>query len=485
VSWFEANTMLALFGRIRADLLAPIGLVLALIVTVHVLLNKRDIGAAIGWIGLAWLSPIIGGIIYFVFGINRVRRRAQRARLPRRSVDDMDGLMALEGRDDHLAPLERAARRITRRPAQGGNRIAMFQNGDAAYPRMIEAIAAARRSVALSSYILRDDAAGGRFVDALIAARQRGLQVRVLIDGIGSGYFYSRAFRRLNAAGVPVARFMHSPLPWRMPFLNLRTHKKILVLDGAIGFAGGMNIAAENVLASKPRHPVRDTHFRIEGPVVAQLMEAFAADWEFVTREDGQQETLDGDLWFPSLPPVGEAVARVVTSGPDEDLEKIEYMVLQAIACARSSIRLMTPYFLPDERIVTPLAMAAMRGVQIDVVIPAQSNHRMVDWATRANVGPLLAQGVRIWLNPPPFDHSKLLVVDGEWCLIGSANWDMRSFRLNFELGVEVYHCDIGAELEAVMQACHGARLTSRDIAARSLPVRLRDAGTRLMLPYL
>ena len=254
----------------------------------------------------------------------------------------------------------------------------------------------------------------------------------MLVDGIGSGYFICRAYGRLRRHGVPVGRFMHSLWPWRMPFLNLRTHKKVLVVDGRIGFTGGMNIAGENLLATRPRHPVRDTHFRFDGPIVAQLAEAFALDWSFVMGEE-----LDGELWFPRLEPAGEAVARVVTSGPDEDLEKIEYIVLEAIACARRSICVMTPYFLPDERLVTSLTLAAMRGITVDIVIPRRSNQRLVDWATPANIGPLLQEGCRIWFNPPPFDHSKLMVVDSEWCLIGSANWDMRSFRLNFELGVE------------------------------------------------
>src|SRR3954454_11588003 len=146
---------------------------------------------------------------------------------------------------------------------------------------MVEAIAAAGTSVALSSYIFRADAAGNRFIAALADARRRGVEIRVLIDGIGGGYFLSLAYRRLRAAGVPAALFLHSWLPWRMPFLNMRTHKKILVVDGRLAFTGGLNIGAENILAKAPRHPVRDTHFRVEGPVIAQLMEAFAEDWLF------------------------------------------------------------------------------------------------------------------------------------------------------------------------------------------------------------
>ena len=279
---------------------------------------------------------------------------------------------------------------------------------------MLAAIAAAQRSVGLSSYIFRNDQWGGRFIAALAAANARGVAVRVLVDGIGGGWLLSRAFHALRRRGVPVTRFLHSPLPWRMPFLNLRSHKKILVLDGRIGFTGGMNLADENVMATHPKSPVQDTHFRIEGPVVAQLTEAFVQDWSFATDQD-----LDGDAWFPELAPGNGPPARVIDSGPDEDMEKIEFAVLQAVACARQSIQIMTPYFLPDDRLVTALSLACLRGVSVDVVMPETSDHRMVDWARRANSGPFLTDGGRIWLCPPPLRHSRAMVVDDEWCLGG------------------------------------------------------------------
>lgn len=475
-----AEWLAALWGVVPAGVQIAIELAITLAVTWHVLLTKREVGAATGWIGLAWIAPIVGGPLYFVFGINRVARRGARIREQRNYTTLVDAEPPSVDRDDHLAPLEKAVRLLTDRPSLAGNRVELLQNGDAAYPRMLAAIAAAKRSVALSTYILRDDVAGGPIIDALIAAQARGCQVRVLIDGIGGGWFWSRAYRRLRRERVPVARFMHSLWPWRMPFLNLRTHKKVLVVDGARGFTGGMNIGAENLVASRPRHPVRDLHFAFEGPAVAQLVDAFACDWEFVVGE-----ALEGDLWFPRLGEAGEAVARVVTSGPDQDLEKVEFVIMHAIACARHSVQVMTPYFLPDERLVTALSLAAQRGVAVDVLVPERSDHPVVDWAMRANIDPLLRAGVRIWRNPPPFDHSKVMVVDGAWCLIGSANWDVRSLRLNFELNVEVYHDDLAARLSALI-ACNRAHpLTTAELDRRILPTRLFDAGFRLLLPYL
>ena len=468
------------FNQAETSVIAVLHVLLATFLTGHVLLTKRDIGASIGWIGIAWLSPFLGGVCYLTFGINRVVRRARQLR-PGRSGS---GVLLPDSLDlrraDHLALLDRAAQRITRRPAEAGNAVTLLIQGDEAYPRMLAAIGAARTSIALSSYILRADSVGMSFIEALIAARSRGVAVRVLLDGIGSGYFNSPAYRALRRGGVPVARFLHSMLPWRMPFLNLRSHKKILCIDGRIGFTGGLNIGSENVLERAPRHPVRDTHFQIEGPLVAQLAETFAEDWQFTTGEE-----LDGPAWFPPQLRAGTVTARTVTSGPDQDIEKIEMLVLQAIACAHDTVRIMTPYFLPDDRLVTALALAAMRGIAIDIILPERSNHAIVDWAVRAEIAPLLSAGCRIWRNPPPFEHSKLMTIDGAWCLVGSTNWDTRSFRLNFELNVEIYDPGLAVRLARLMTEKRHHPFSLAELDSRPLPIRLRDAGARLMLPYL
>ncbi len=470
---------LASTASIRTEVLALIGLGLSLLVTIHVLLRKRQIGTAIGWIGLAWLSPLFGSLLYLLLGINRVSRRARRLR--RRLSQQIDETPQAPGPvPEAFAPLDRAIGIITQLAPVNGTAIELFRNGDEAYPAMIEAIGRARSSVALSSYIFRDDTTGQAFCDALAAAKARGAQVCVLIDGIGSGYFFPAAWRRLRRAGLAADLFMHSALPWRMPFLNLRNHKKLLIIDGRIAFTGGINISDSNRLATRPAHPVRDTHFRIEGPVVEQLAQAFSGDWAF---ETGQE--LEGEAWFPQLAPVGGITARVVTSGPDADIEKIATVILQAIACARSSIRLTTPYFLPGELILNALALAAQRGITVDVIVPRKSDHRFIDWAFRAHIGTLIENGVRIWLDEPPFDHSKALVVDGLWCFVGSANWDTRSFRLNFELNIELYDRALAQRLDAFMREKMETRLLQADLDARSLPVRLRDAAVRLLLPYL
>jgi cardiolipin synthase len=461
--------------------LSALHLGLAAGVTSHVLLYKRETNTSAAWIGLAWLTPILGSVLYLLLGINRVRRRAMSLR-GGGAAELSDGFGGVVGRDDHLAQLERAGYRITHRPVEKGNRITILRSGDEAYPVMVAAIESAQRSVVLSSYIFRADAAGSKFIEALIRAARRGVEVRVLIDGIGAGYFVSETYGELRRARVPVARFMHSSLPWRMPFLNLRSHKKILGVDGRAAFAGGLNIGAENLVRARPAHPVIDTHFHFEGPVVAQLMDVFASDWAFTTGEQ-----LAGERWFPDLAPYegAHSVARVVTSGPDQDLEKIEFVILQALSCARSAVRIMTPYFLPDDRIITGLALAAYRGVEVDVVLPEHSNHPTLDWGSRAQIGPLLEAGCRVWTHPAPFNHSKLMTVDGVWSLVGSSNWDVRSFRLNFELDLEVYDPAIARQVDELISAQQGRQIRQEELRARSLAVRMRDGAARLMLPYL
>jgi cardiolipin synthase len=447
-------------------------------VTVHVLLYKRNIGTSISWMGIAWLSPLIGGLLYFAMGVNRVQRRAKRLRRERSHLFVIDQVEPADAAADPLTPLEYAIGRLTGLSTEGGNKVEMMRSGDQAYPAMLAAIDAATGSVGICSYIFRADVAGEPFIDALIRAHGRGVQVRVLIDGIGGGYFYSRTYNRLRKAGVPVDRFLHSYFPWRTPFLNLRNHRKLLVVDGKIAFTGGINIGAENLLATNPPHPVRDTHFRIDGPVVEQLTEVFADDWLYETGEK-----LLSDAWFPNLEPAGEMMARAITSGPDEDLEQIEFVALHAISCARRSIRVVTPYYLPPELLTTALSLAAMRGIAVDLVVPEKSNHAFLDWARRVPMRILLEAGCRIWLRPEPFDHSKLMTVDDSWSLIGSANWDTRSFRLNFELNVEIQDPAFAESLIHATQA--GRQLDLATLDNEPLLFRLRNSAARLLQPYL
>ncbi len=462
---------------------------LSLIVSTHILLHKREVRAAVGWIGLAWLAPVVGSILYLVFGINRIKRRGSeihasmdRIPVPRRLPPTLAPRMPTPPIDETLQPLARAVDRVTHNELTAGNRIEPLRNGDAAYPAMLDAIRGAVTSVALETYIFDMDRAGQEFVEELSAAVRRGVQVRVLIDGVGAAYSKPRAPAILRDRGVRVAQFGGGMVPWRMPYMNLRNHRKILVVDGALGFTGGMNIREGSYLKLDTAYPTRDLQFKLEGPVVSHLVSVFAQDWTHTTGEH-----LDGDLWCPPISPVGSSTARGVSDGPDDDFEKLVWTILAGLRAADRHVRIVTPYFLPDQALLTALNVVALSGVRLDIVLPETSNLRIVGWAMRAQLAQVMEYGARIWLSPAPFDHTKLMLVDDGWALFGSGNWDPRSLRLNFEFNVECYDPDLVSILDDIVaETIEDARPLSRDeLDRRSLPIKLRDGAAWLFSPYL
>ncbi len=456
--------------------------VVAACVTVHVLLRKRDVRSALGWIGVAWLSPLVGGLLYYLFGINRVTRRALHlGKLEReRIAATRHSLPPAEA--PNIETLASISLRVSGNPLMSGNSVSLLHGGDEAYPAMLAAIRSARRSVALASYIFRNDSIGRSFVDALVKAQSQGVAVRVLLDGVGSGYILPAVFRHLTARGVPAARFLHTWAPWRMPFLNMRNHKKLLIIDGATGFTGGLNIGVENSARRTSENRVDDVHARIEGPVVRHLMESFAEDWSFTTGE-----VLDQEIWWPALASKGPILARGIASGPDADHDKLETILGAALTQARGRVRIVSPYFLPDQRLQFAIAETLLRGVAIDILIPEKSDYPFMGWAMLANLRFLTELPVRIYLTPPPFDHAKLMTLDREWCLIGSSNWDTRSLRLNFEFDLECYDWTLTAALDALIDSkiARSRPLGHEEIMAAPKWQQLRNAASRLMLPYL
>lgn len=472
-------------------LVAGLGVALALVAAGHAILYKRDSRAATAWVGFIWLVPLAGALIYLIFGVNRIRNKAAllRRHLERYRSEtavgvspaaDLQRLLPPDG--GHLAMLASMVGRVVECPLLPGNRVEPLVDGDEAYPAMLEAIREARHSIAFVTYIFKRDEAGRRFAAALGEARRRGVEVRVLIDAMGVLYSWPSILGVLRREGVRAARFLQPFASWHLMALNMRTHRKILVVDGRIGFTGGMNIRRGHCLELRPPRPVQDVHFRIEGPVVAELQEVFADDWLFTTGE-----SLRGPAWFPALAPAGRVLARGVTDGPDENFEKLRWTLLGAISVARRSVRIVTPYFLPDPPLISALNVAAMRGVEVDIILPAEPNLLLVGWASRAMWWQILQHGCRIWLTPPPFDHTKLMLVDGCWVLLGSANWDARSLRLNFEFNVECYDQTLAQRLGDLVELRRrrARRVTLDDVDSRALPVRLRDGMARLLTPYL
>ncbi|MGA2869442.1 MAG: phospholipase D-like domain-containing protein [Verrucomicrobiota bacterium] len=478
---------LDIFTRFWPHIAAGFDLLAALLASIHALLYKRDTRSATIWIAVVWFVPLFGPILYLVMGVNRIRRRAVKLAVHstlNRPVPENLGEPEHDGAE-HLKLLARVVSRVIAQPLTTGNKITPLINGDEAFPAMIAAIDSAKKSISLCSYIFDNDSSGRDFVAALQRAVARSVPVRVLVDAAGTRYSWPPINRKLAQAGIPHAKFLPASIftPWRVATINLRNHRKSLVVDGQTGFTGGMNIRHGNVLAAKPKSPVQDLHFRVEGPIVTQLQEAFANDWAFTTNE-----VLDGEIWFPETGENGGVIARVIPDGPDADFDNLRQTLLAALAEAQTSVKIVTPYFLPDIVLISALNLASLRGVRVDIIMPVENNLPFMQWASRAMWWQVLERDCHIWLTPPPFDHSKLMIVDNHWVLLGSANWDARSLRLNFELNVECYGLEFAREMEEkiITRKLKGAHeVTLAEVDARRFPTKLQDALARLFSPYL
>lgn len=449
----------------------------------HAFLYKRDPRAAWGWVAVCLIVPGGGAALYWLMGVNRIRTRARgwtaSGRFDHPSTHAASRVGSPQLDNPSIAALIRIGDTVTGLPLLGGNRVRVLHNGEAAFPAMLEAIAAARERVCFSTYIFRTDTVGQRFISALAAAAERGVDVRVLIDGVGELYTFPWPSRALRRSKVRVARFL--PLVRRGFHFNLRNHRKLLVVDGAVGFAGGMNIG-DHHLADPARGPGRviDFQIRVEGPTVAHLEDAFLGDWCFTTGDSRPVEPGRASA------PMHEALCRGVSAGPNEDFETLSWIVLGALGAARTHIRIMTPYFIPDRALLAALSTAALRGVRVDLVLPQHNNLPYVAWAMRAMLWEVLQRGVRVYAQPGPFVHSKLLAVDDIYTLVGSANLDPRSLRLNFEFNVEIYDREFSAELIRHFDAARdrSREVTLAELDGRPLPERLRDAAAKLFSPY-
>ncbi len=461
------------------------GVLFSGVMSLHVLLRPREAPSTSLWLLVIWSLPFAGGALYLLFGINRIKRRA--VLLRRRSPVPV----ALRGGPPHtvtpgttgIEGMGRLLAQVTGQPLQAGHQVEILAGGEAAYSEMLAAIARARRSIALATFIFTADLSGRSFIASLGAAVRRGVEVRVLIDGAGRYYSIwpagGSAVPALRRAGVRTALFLHSLAPWRMPYINLRNHRKLLIVDGATAFTGGMNISDQHS-GSRPRS--RDVHFRVRGPAVTAMQRVFADDWWFSCGE-----ALTGEPWESEPAAAGAAEVRVIPDGPDEDLDQCRWAFLAALGAASRQVLIVTPYFLPDNDLMMALRHTALRGVTVDIVLPEHNNWPLVNWAMHNRLPPLIDSGCRIWYGSDGFDHSKYLVVDQQWALIGSANWDPRSLRLNFELNLEVHCSRLAAALHALARTrLAAARCIEPDeLENRGLLPRLRDGLAGLLMPYL
>ena len=318
-------------------------------------------------------------------------------------------------------------------PLAGGNRVSELLNGDEIFPAMLEAIRGAKRTITFETYIYWSGKIGEEFADALTERSAAGVKVHVLLDWVGSGKMDQITLERMERAGIQVERY--HPIHWyTLTRLNHRTHRKLLVVDGRIGFTGGVGIGDVWLGNAQDEDHWRDSHYRLEGPAVAHMQAAFLDNWLKT-----QAEVLHGEDYFPALQPVGEAFAQVFRSSSREGSESVRMMYLLSIAAASRSILLSAAYFVPDDLSVEMLVEAKKRGARVEIITPGPKiDVEITRKASRSRWGALLEAGVEIWEYQPTMYHVKVMVVDGMWVSVGSTNFDNRSFRLNDEANLNV-----------------------------------------------
>ncbi len=464
--------------------------VAALLAAGHAMLHKRDPRSTFGWIMVCITIPGIGPLIYWVFGLNRIRTRnwkihERESNWPLIAVCEWSPALSHSSpfKLENFVSLLNLSDHVTRRPLLPGNRITPLFNGEQAYPDMLNAINNAKDSVYLATYIFDSNKTGKKFIDALSQAVARGVKVRVLVDALGERYSFPLARWYMRRKGISVARFLPFSLLARGFHLNLRGHRKILTIDGCIGYTGGMNIGDRHLAEDKTKkNRIIDVHFRLEGPTVSHLEDAFAEDWRFATGE-----RLPATKSPKLLESQGNAFCRGISAGPNEDFEKLRWIINGAIGCARKKIQIMTPYFIPERPLVYAINTAALRGVEVELYLTSKNNLPYVAWATRAYLAELLQYNVKVFYQPPPFVHSKLLVIDDVYALVGSTNLDPRSLRLNFEFNLEVYDQDLITSLRQhfALAKENSKELTLAEIQERPIAIKLIDSAAKLFSPFL
>lgn len=463
--------------------LALLDLALAAATVVWVLTIKREPTSALAWCLLVVFLPIIGSLLFVLLGyqsihvpLRRKRRHASeyRGRPPAPEGPDADG--GYEG----LAAL---ARRLGAAPLTGGNTVTLYHDGAPAYQAMLDAIAAARHHIHMEFFITRGDDSGVRFMTALAERARTGVEVRFLYDAVGSWRLHHRALNILTQAGGKAYPFLTLMNPLRRRIqINLRNHRKVLVVDGCIGFTGGLNIGDEYLGRDPFFGPWRDTFMCVEGPAVWGLQRVFTEDWDF-----SAEESLATDAYFPESPPRGNANVQVAWSGPDQDDKTIREVYFAAIMRARRRVWLATPYFVPDSALFDALCLAARLGRDVRILSPFRPDKWLPHLAGRYQFFELLRAGGKVYQYTAGFLHAKVLIVDDVWSSVGSPNFDNRSLHLNFEVTCLIESETVTRELEAqfLRDFAVSIRLDAGTYIHRPFVAKMSENACRLLSPVL
>lgn len=464
---------------------------------IYLLYHPREPRAMLAWLMAFVLLPVIGVSLFFLLSDPSLNRRRRRLRRYRKGLNPKLWSQ-LEAINQQYSPSEEFSDQSNRQsqfihlaqsisaaqPPLCGNQITIYHDdAEDVANDMIAAIEAARHHVHLEYFTFESDASGQRIAKALIAKAEQGIACRMLLDYLGSWHMSAELDEELTQAGIEVVYFM--PLrPWRgqrwgLRF-NFRNHRKIAVIDGEIGFVGSQNIGDEYFGKGDQFDRWVDTHLKITGPAVYQLQETFIEDWHLACKKD-----LFAEEFFPDLTRnKANEIVQIIPSGPDYDARIMHHLLLAAISTADKSILIVSPYFVPDTAITLMLEAAAFRGVKVRLLMPAASDHKIALWVGRSYYSELLSAGVELYEFTQGFLHSKLVLIDQYWGMIGSANMDERSFRLNFEVTAVLYNTEavnqLYTEVEVMLQQ-------SRQIEQEDLPdslfVKLKLGASRLLSP--
>lgn len=464
-----------------------------LLMVEHILRTRRDPRGMLIWILTLLLLPVIGLVLYLLVGQGRIQRKVRRRRRRRRKIE-----LALSRQLAMLAASHDARERVVLQEAQRdlvqlatrvsdttvtrGNHVSVYHDAERAFLNLALAIESAQSHVHLEYYIFANDETGQGMRDVLVKKAREGVEVRLLLDAVGS-WRLSRSFvKSMQREGVQVAFF----LPWgptRRHFqVNCRNHRKLAVIDGKLGFFGSKNIADEYLGRKKRFGPWLDTHLRVAGPCVAQLQEVFVEDWHFATRQD-----LSSPRYFPTPVEAGDKIVQIIPSGPDRRAAVMHQLLSAAVNNARQSVSLLTAYFVPDATMLLALTSAAYRGLRVQILLPSRSDHWLVLWAGRAIYDELLEAGVEIYEYDKGMLHAKEVIVDGRWAMVGSANMDIRSFRINFELTGLLYDEPLARQLQTNFDAlrAEARRIRDYDLKDWSYRQTLAAGLARLLTPLL
>ena len=474
------------------ELILAIILVLNVISAVTIVFfERRNPTAALAWLVVLFSLPSIGFVLYLLFGQNYTRQKmfVVKREEDRRFLQEVFLEQYREFADPHyrFSTPEAEEFRETiflllqnnRAFLTGGNRVDLYTRGKDKFDALFAAIRGARHHIHLEYFVINNDELGRAVVHALAEKAREGVEVRLLFDAMGTraGGGSRKAFSELTDAGGEIGVFF--PSVYRV---NYRNHRKIAVIDGTVGFIGGFNIG-DDYLGKGPLGPWRDTAFRITGRAVQLLQLRFFLDWHYVTGEypgPGPRSQ-----YFPDPGDRGTTPVQIVSGGPDTRWNPIKEGYIKLINSARESVYIQTPYFVPDDSVTDALRIAALSGVDVRVMIPCKPDHPFVYWASLSFIGDLLDAGVRAYTYDDGFLHAKTIVVDGKAGSVGSANWDVRSFRLNFEANAFFYDAAVGAELARAFEEdlVVSTEITLESYRARPRRVRMKESVSRLFSP--